>query len=341
MQIIRQHAYGGPDVLTLEDLDLPEPGPGEVRVRVHAAAVGFYDISNRRGDFAAREYYRKEAVLPIAPGYQGAGTVEALGPEVTTVQVGDRVAWAAGNGSYATHLNMAARQLIALPDDIGLEPVAGALVQGFVSWQLTHRAFPLQPGQTALVTAAAGGMGSIITQLARLRGARVIGAVSTEEKAVVAKEAGADEVVVTGGVAGDPAARAAEVAAEVRRHTGGRGVDVVFDGIGKDAFDLSLDSLAKRGTLVVYGQSSGFVPPFDLMDLQDKGGLYLTRFAIEHYVDRGWPDPEYNELLFSWLRSGDLDIRIDRRYPLAAAAEAHRAVESRASRGRVLLLPHL
>lgn len=329
MQVIRQYKYGGPGVLRLEELTLRELGPAEVLVRIHAAAVGFYDISNRRGDFASREYYRKESVLPIAPGYQGAGVVEAVGPDTQGVAVGDRVAWAVGNGSYATHVIVPAAHLIAVPDDISLEAIAGALAQGFVSYQLTHASFPLKPGHTCLVTAAAGGMGSLLCQMARLRGARVIGAVSTEEKAVVAKDAGADEIVVTAG---------ADVAAEVRGFTDGKGVDVVFDGVGKDTFDSNLDSLAKRGTLVIYGQSSGFVPPFDLMILQDKGGLYLTRFAIEHYV-RTWPDDEHNQRMFAWMRNGEIKVRIDRTYPLEAAATAHAVVEQRESIGRVLLRP--
>jgi NADPH:quinone reductase len=331
MQIIRQHAFGAPEVLVLEELELPEPGPGEVRVATRAAAVTFFDIMNRRGDLVDREYYEADAVLPIEPGYQGAGLLEALGPDVTGYAVGDRVLWGVGSGAYATHLNVPASQLFRVPDDIDLgQAVAGIPVQVLLSYKLTHEAYPLQPGDWCLVQSAAGGAGSLITQFARMRGARVIGVVSTDQKAVVAKEAGANEVIVSG--------TCPDIAAEVKRITG-TGVRVVYDGVGKDTFEANLDSLAPRGYLVSYGQSSGFVPPFDLMTLNDKGSVYVTRFRLECFLDEPWPPSEFYDQVFAWMRSGELVIRVDSSYPLSQAAQAHRAVEERRTSGRVLLVP--
>jgi NADPH2:quinone reductase len=331
MHIIRQHSYGAPEVLVLEELELADPGPGEVRVRTHAAAVTFFDIMNRRGDLVEREYYEADTVLPLEPGYQGSGFVDALGPGVTEFAVGDRVLWGVGSGAYATHLNVPVPQLIPVPGDIDLgQAAAGIPVQALVSYKLTHEAYPLQPGDWCLVQSAAGGVGSLITQFARARGARVIGVVSTEQKAVVAKEAGASEVIVS--------ATCPDIAAEVKRITGA-GVRVVYDGVGKDAFEVNLDSLAPRGYLVSYGQSSGFIPPFDMMTLNDKGSLYVTRFRLECFIDEPWPPTHFFDQVFAWMRAGELVMRVDSTYPLSQAAAAHRAVEERRTSGRVLLLP--
>lgn len=330
MEIIRQYSYGPPEVLVLDELDLSDPGPGEVRVRTHAAAVTFYDIMNRRGDLADRSYYRAEAVLPLEPGYQGSGFVEALGPGVTAVAVGDRALWAVPSGAYASALIVPASQLVPVPDDIDLGQAAAMPVQALLSYKLTHEAYALKPDDWCLVHAAAGGVGSLITQLAKIRGARVIGVVSTEQKAVVAKEAGADEVIVS--------ATCPDVAAEVKRITGA-GVRVIYDGVGKDVFETNLDSLAPRGYLISFGQASGFVPPFDLMTLNDKGSLYVTRFRLECFVDEPWPPRQFFDQFFAWMRAGDIVVRIDSTYPLSQAAAAHRAVEERRTSGRVLLLP--
>ncbi|MBB4919032.1 quinone oxidoreductase family protein [Streptosporangium saharense] len=331
MKIIRQHAYGAPEVLELEDLELPAPGLGEVLLRTHAAAVTFFDILNRRGDLARRDYYKADAALPLEPGYQGSGYVEALGPDVTGVEVGDRVAWALAAGSYASHVIAPAAQLIPVPDDIGLDEAAGLPVQGLLAYKLTHEAYPLSEGDWALVQSAAGGVGTLITQFAGMRGARVIGVVSSEEKAPVAKEAGAEEVIVS--------TTTADLPAEVRRITGGKGVQVVYDAVGKDTFADNLDSLASRGYLVNFGQASGFVPPLDLMTLNDKGSLYVTRFCLPHFFDESWPPLDFLARAFQWMREGKLSVRIDSRYPLAQAAEAHAAVEQRRTSGRVLLIP--
>ncbi|BCB74383.1 quinone oxidoreductase [Phytohabitans flavus] len=329
MQIVRAHSYGGPEVLAVEELKLSPPGPGQALVEIAAAAVTFYDVCNRRGDFADRDYYKDEAVLPLSPGYQGAGVVVEVGPDVTDVRPGDRVVWIWGSGAYATHVVVPTASLIPVPDDIDMEQMAGALIQAFVALKLTSETYPVAAGEWCLVQSAAGGVGSLLCQMAKLRGAKVIGVASTEEKAAVAREAGADEVIVS---------TTADVPAEVKRITGGPGVRVVYDGVGKDTFDDNLDSIAPRGYLIVYGQSSGFVPPLDLMTLQNKGSLYLNRFTIDYYFT-SWPDQDYLEKLYGWMRSGDVSVRIDRRYPLEQAAEAHAAVEFRKSAGRVLLVP--
>jgi NADPH2:quinone reductase len=329
VQIIRQHTFGAPEVLVLEELELSGPGPGEVRVRTHAAAVTFFDIINRRGDLTGRAYYQADTVLPLEPGYQGSGFVDALGPGVTELAVGDRVLWGVPSGAYATHLIVPANQLIPVPGDIDLGQAAAMPVQALLSYKLTHEAYTLQPGDWCLVQAAAGGVGSLITQFAKMRGARVIGVVSTEQKAVVAKEAGADEVVVS---------TCSDIAAEVKRITG-TGVRVVYDGVGKDTFEANLDSLAPRGYLISFGQASGFVPPFDLMTLNDKGSLYVTRFRLECFIDEPWPMRQFFDQFFAWMRAGDIVVRVDSTYPLCQAAAAHRAVEERRTSGRVLLLP--
>ncbi|MER8260693.1 quinone oxidoreductase family protein [Streptomyces albidoflavus] len=330
MKIIRQHAYGGPEVLELEDLELPEPGPGEVLLRTHAAAITFFDILNRRGDLKKRDYYKADAELPLEPGYQGSGHVEALGPGVTEVAVGDRVAWALAAGSYASHVIAPAKVLIPVPDDIDLGEAAGLPVQSLLAYKLTHEGYPVAEGDWCLVQSAAGGVGQLVTQFATMRGGRVIGVVSTEEKAAWAKAAGAEEVIVSA---------TADFAAEARRITGGKGVQVVYDAVGKDTFEGSLDSLAPRGYLVNYGQASGFIPPLDLMALNDKGSLYVTRFCLPHFFEEDWPPQQFLARCFQWMREGKLTVRIDSTYPLGRAADAHAAVEGRRTSGRVLLLP--
>ncbi|MFL6120389.1 quinone oxidoreductase family protein [Actinophytocola sp.] len=329
MKIVRQHAFGEPEVLVLEDLTLPPVGEGELLLRTEAAAVTFFDIMNRRGQLADREYYEQDALLPLSPGYQGAGYVEEVGSGVTDFAVGDRVAWAMADGAYATHVIAPAAVVVPVPAGVDLGEAAGVLIQGLLAYKITHEAHPLEPGDWVMVQAAAGGVGSLITQYAKRRGARVVGVVSSEAKVAVAKEAGADEVVV--------AASDVDVAAEVRRITG-KGVVAVYDGAGKDTFEANLDSLAPRGYLLVYGQASGFVPPFDLMRLNDKGSLFVTRFCLPNYFDE-WPPKEFLAELFEQMRTGEIVVRIDSRYPLADAAGAHRAVESRESAGRVLLVP--
>jgi NADPH2:quinone reductase len=329
MKAIRIHAYGGPDAMQLEELPMPVPGPAQALVRVHAASVNFLDIQKRRGELVGQAFYQRagggEPEFPAILGSQGVGVVEAIGPEVTNVRIGDRVSfW--GN-SYTTHAVIPAVRLIALPDGISFEQAAGGMNQGFLAYVFTHFVYPVKPGDCCLIQAAAGGVGLLLCQMAKIRGGRVIGVTSTEEKAKFVREAGADEVIIS---------KQADIAKEARRMTDGRGVSVVFDGVGKDTFDANLDSLAPAGYLVIYGQSSGYVPPFDLMTLQEKGSLFLTRTNGLPYVKEY---PHYIQQFVTWIEQGKLSIRIDRTYSLADAAQAHAAFERRQISGRVLLLP--
>jgi NADPH2:quinone reductase len=329
MLAIRIHTYGGPDVMRWEELPTLVPGPGQALVRVEAASVNFLDVQKRSGELAGQAFYRRggagEPDLPATLGSQGVGVVEEVGPEVRNVQVGDRVVFA-GN-SYATHALAPAAWLIRVPDGIGIEQAAAGMNQGFLAYAFTHFAYPVNPGDWCLIQAAAGGIGLLLCQMAKLRAGRVIGVTSSEEKAKFVKEAGADEVIIS---------TQSDIAKEARRITGGKGVRVVYDGVGKDTFAASLDSLAPGGYLVIYGQSSGYVPPFDLMTLQEKGSLFLTRTNGSPYIKEY---PRYLDQFVTWLKEGKLSIRIDRTYPLAEAAQAHAAFEQRKVSGRMLLLP--
>jgi NADPH2:quinone reductase len=329
MKAIRIHAYGGPDVMQLEELPMPVPGPAQALVRVHAASVNFLDIQKRRGELVGHAFYQRagggEPEFPATLGSQGVGVVEALGPEVSNVRVGDRVSF--WGTSYATHTVLPAARLIAIPDGISFEQAAGGMNQGFLAYAFTHFVYPVKPGDWCLIQAAAGGVGLLLCQMAKIRGGRVIGVTSTEEKSKFVREAGADEVIIS---------KQADIAKEARRMTDGRGVSVVFDGVGKDTFEANLNSLAPAGYLVIYGQSSGYVPPFDLMTLQEKGSLFLTRTNGLPYVKEV---PNYLRQFETWIQQGKLSIRIDRTYPLAGAAQAHAAFEQRQISGRVLLLP--
>jgi NADPH2:quinone reductase len=329
MKAIRIHAYGGPNVMQLEELPMPVPGPAQALVRVHAASVNFLDVQKRRGELVGQAFYHRagggEPEFPATLGSQGVGVVEALGPGVTNVKVGDRVSFV-GN-SYATHAVAPAVRLIPILDGISFEQAAAGMNQGFLAYAFTHFTYPVQPGDWCLVQAAAGGIGLLLCQMAKIRGGRVIGVTSTEKKAKFVREAGAVEVIIS---------KQADIAKEARRITEGRGVNVVYDGVGKDTFEANLDSLAPGGYLVIYGQSSGYVPPFDLMTLQEKGSLFLTRTNGLPYIKEY---PQYLQRLVTWIQQGQLSIRIDRTYPLADAVQAHAAFEQRQISGRVLLLP--
>jgi len=329
MHAIRIHSYGDPEVMRWEELPIPVPGPGQALVRVEAASVNFLDVQKRRGELAGQAFYRRssagEPELPATLGSQGVGVVEAVGPDVRNVQAGDRVVFA-GN-SYATHALAPAAWLVRVPKGIGVEQAAAGMNQGFLAYAFTHFAYPVKPGEWCLIHAAAGGIGLLLCQIAKIRGGRVIGVTSSEEKARFVKEAGADEVIIS---------KRSDIAAEARRIAGGRGVGVVYDGVGKDTFEASLDSLAPGGCLVIYGQSSGYVPPFDLMTLQEKGSLFLTRTNGSPYFKEY---PRYLEQFVTWVKRGKLSIRIDRTYPMPEAAQAHAAFEQRKVSGRMLLLP--
>jgi NADPH:quinone reductase len=329
MRAIRIHSYGGPDVMQFDECPMPSPAAGQVLVRVEAASVNFLDVQKRRGELAGQAFYRRagigEAEFPAILGTQGVGVVEQLGPDVSKVHIGDRVVFA-GN-SYATHALAPADWLIPVPEGVSIEQAAAGMNQGFLAYAFTHFAYPVKPGDWCLIHAAAGGIGLLLCQMAKLREGRVIGVTSSEEKAAFVREAGADEVIIS---------KKSDIAKEARRITSGRGVNVVYDGVGKDTFDASLDSLGLGGYLVIYGQSSGCVPPFDLMTLQEKGSLFLTRTNGRPYVKEY---PRYLEQFVAWIKQGTLSIRIDRTYPLAEAAKAHAAFEQRQVSGRVLLLP--
>ncbi|HET7891068.1 MAG TPA: quinone oxidoreductase [Candidatus Sulfotelmatobacter sp.] len=327
MRAIRIHAYGGPEVMRVEEVPMPIPQAGQVVVRVHAASVNFLDVQKRRGELVGQAFYARtsEPDLPTTLGSQGVGVVETLGPEVGNVAAGDRVSFV--GQSYATHAVVPAVRLIRIPEGITFEQAAAGMNQGFLAYAFTHFAYPVKAGDWCLIQAAAGGIGLLLCQMAKIRGGRVIGVTSTEEKAGFVKAAGGDAVIVS---------TKSDIAVEARRITEGRGVSVVYDGVGKDTFAASLDSLAPAGFLVIYGQSSGYVPPFDLMTLQEKGSLFLTRTNGLPYLKEY---PQYLERFVDWVKQGKLSIKIARTYPLAEAGRAHDAFEKRQVSGRLLLLP--
>jgi NADPH:quinone reductase len=322
MRAARVHEHGGPEVLTVEEVDLPEPGEGEVRVRVAAAGVNFIDTYQRAGAYPRP--------TPYTPGSEAAGTIEALGSGVTEVTAGDRVAAFAFAGAYAEQALVPVDQLVPVPDDVGLDTAAAVLLQGMTAHYLAVDTVPLGEGDRVLVHAAAGGVGLLLTQIAKRRGATVYGTVSTEEKAALAREAGADEVI-----------RYTEVDFRevVMDLTGGRGVDVVYDSVGRDTFDRSLASLRPRGHLVLFGQSSGAVEPFDPQRLNSAGSLYLTRPSLGHYVATRADLLARADEVLGWVADGSLRVRIGETHPLADAALAHERLEARQTTGKVLLLP--
>jgi NADPH2:quinone reductase len=320
MKAIQVQTPGGPEQMRLADVPVPQPGPKQAVVRIAAAGVNFIDVYFRTGLYKADP--------PIALGSEGAGTVEAVGTEVTEVAVGDRVAYAMTRGSYAEYAVVAAAQLVKIPDHVDFQTAAAVMLQGMTAHYLTHSTYPLKSGDTCLVHAAAGGAGGLVVQMARMLGARVFGTVSTPEKARIAREHGVEEAILY---------TQADFESEVKRFTNGRGVDVVYDSVGKTTFEKSLNSLRPRGTIALFGQSSGSVPPFDPGILNVKGSLFLTRPSLAHYL------LTRDELLWragdvlAWVANGKLKVRIDRTYPLAEAAAAHRDLEARKTAGKLLL----
>jgi NADPH2:quinone reductase len=322
MQAIRVHEFGGPEVLRTEDIPLPEPGPGEARVKIEAAGVNFIDVYHRIGRYPGQP--------PITPGMEAAGVVEAVGPDVSAVKPGDRVAYAMQQGSYAAQVVVPAWKLVPVPQDVDIRTAAAVMLQGMTAHYLTHSTYPLRPGDTALIHAAAGGVGLLLVQLAKRRGARVIGTVSTQEKAQLARQAGADEVILYTQI---------DFETETKRLTGGQGVNVVYDSVGQTTFDSSLNCLRPRGYLVLYGESSGPVAPVDPQVLNRKGSLFLTRPSLGHHMAGREELLIRTGDLFNWIAGGELEVRIDRTWPLAEAAEAHRYLEGRKTRGKLLLIP--
>jgi NADPH2:quinone reductase len=319
MRAIQVNVPGGPENLQLVDIATPRPGPGQALVRLVASGVNFIDIYFRTGLY--------KADLPIAIGSEGAGTVEAIGEGVTEVAPGDRVAYAMARGSYAEYAVVPGAQLVKIPAHLDFQRAAAAMLQGMTAHYLTHSTYALKAGDTCLVHAAAGGAGGLIVQMAKNLGARVLGTVSTAEKAQIARVSGADEVILY---------TEREFDVEARRLTGGRGVDVVYDSVGKTTFEKSLNALRPRGTLALFGQSSGSVPPIDPAILA-KGSLFLTRPGLPHYLltreELLWRAGE----VLDAIDAGTLRLRIDRTYPLAEAAAAHRDLESRKTAGKLLL----
>ena len=322
MKAVRVQQFGGLEALMVVDTPMAEPGEGEARVKIEAIGVNFLDIYQRIG--------RYQGSLPFTLGQEAAGTVDAVGPNVTEVKPGDRVAYASVQGSYAEYAIVPAWRLIRVPEGVDAQQAAAAMVQGLTAHYLALSTYPLKTGDTALVHAAGGGTGQMLVQVAKRCGARVIGTASTGEKAALAREAGADEVILY---------TQTDFETEVRRLTNNPGVDVVYDSVGKDTFDKSLNCLRPRGMMVLYGASSGPVSPLDPQVLNAKGSLYLTRPYIGHYTaDRAELLQRVNDV-FNWLRAGELKVRLDKTFPLAEVAEAHRYLEDRQSKGKILLIP--
>jgi len=315
---IEQH--GGPEVFKQVDTPIPEPGPGQARVKLAAVGVNFIEIYQRMGQY--------KMSLPFTPGGEGAGIVDAVGPDVTQVKVGDRVATSAFTGAYAEYALANAWQLAIVPEHVDLKVAAAVMLQGMTAHYLIHSTYPLKEGDAALLYAATGGVGGLLTQLAKMRGARTLCAVGSRAKAEEARALGADEVILY---------REVDIAQETRRLTGGKGVPVVYDSVGKDTFDASLNSLAPRGMMVLYGQSSGPVDPVNPQVLNAKGSLFLTRPTLANYIatpdEFRWRSSD----LLNWISKGQLRVRIARTFPLAQAGEAQAYLASAQARGKVLL----
>jgi NADPH2:quinone reductase len=322
MKAIRIHNHGGPEVLAYEDVPAPEPKAGEARVKIEASGVNFIDIYHRTGLYPMNR--------PCILGSEGAGVVDAVGEGVTEVKQGDRVAYAMIPGSYAEYAVVPAGKLVPVPDDIDAKSAAGIMLQGMTAHYLTHSTYPLQKDATALVHAAAGGVGLLLVQVAKMLGARVIGTVSTEAKADLVRKAGADEIILY---------TQADFLAEAKRITNGQGVHVVYDSVGATTFEKSLDCLRPRGYLVLFGQSSGPVAAFDPAKLAAKGSLFLTRPSLAHYTLTRAELLRRATDLFDWMQGGKLKLRIEKTLPLRDASEAQQLLEKRGTTGKLILVP--
>jgi NADPH:quinone reductase len=322
MKAIQIFQHGGPDVLTYGDAPMPEPGPGQARVKIAAAGLNYIDTYHRTGLYPA--------ALPLVPGMEAAGVVDAVGPDVTAVKPGDRVAYCMTLGAYAEYAVVPAERLVPLPANVTFGNAAAVLLQGMTAHYLAFSTYPLQPGEVALIHAAAGATGSLLVQMAKRAGATVIATVGSQAKAELAQGDGADHVIVY---------TETDFEQEVKRITGGHGVDVIYDSVGQSTFDKGLNCLRPRGLMALFGQASGPVPAFDLQVLNQKGSLFVTRPSLGHYV------ATRSELLsragdvLMWLADGELKVRIDKTMPLSQAAEAHRLLQSRQTAGKVLLIP--
>ena len=322
MKAIQVQKTGGPEVLTLVDLPVPRPKPNEVTVKIAASGVNFIDVYFREGRYPAQ--------LPFVDGQEGAGTVTEVGSEVKSVKTGDHVAYSNVLGSYAEFASVPAEKLVKVPVGLSDEQAAAAMLQGMTAHYLVYSTYPLKNGETALIHAAAGGVGLLLVQMAKNIGARVIGTAGSDEKAKLAKDAGADEVIVY---------TKQDFEAETRSLTDNKGVHVIYDGVGKSTFDQDLNLLLPRGYLVLFGASSGAVPPFDPIKLSQKGSLFLTRPSLMHYVaTREELEKRAGDVL-GWIAAGKLKLRIAHKYNLQDAQQAHRDLEGRKTTGKVLLVP--
>jgi len=322
MRAIQITETGGAEVLRLRELPTPTPGPGEALVQIEASGVNFIDIYLREGRYASP--------LPFIPGQEAAGVVLALGPDAASVKVGDRVAWCGTPGTYAQFAVAPVARLIAVPDGITTRQAAAAMLQGMTAHYLSHSTYAIRNGDAVLIHAGAGGVGLLLIQMAKRLGARVFATVSTDEKAVLARAAGADETVLYS---------REDFAARVHEFTGGAGVPVVYDSVGKTTFDGSMACLHPRGILVLYGGSSGAVPPFDLIQLSTRGSLYVTRPTLKDYTATREELVRRASDVLGWVAEGSLKLRLEHSYPLADAAQAHRDLEARKTTGKVLLIP--
>lgn len=322
MKAIQVSRVGGPEVLTLVDVAIPELKPNEVLIQIKAAGVNFIDVYFREG--------RYPTPLPLINGQEAAGVVAEVGPEVTTFKPGDRVAYVGRLGSYAEFASVPAAQLVKVPDELDFDQAAAAMLQGMTAHYLSHGSYPVKHGETVLIHAAAGGVGLLLVQMAKRLGAHVIATAGSETKAQLAREAGADEVIIY---------TQQDFEIETRRLTGGQGVHAVYDGVGKDTFEKDLNVLRPRGYLVLFGGASGAVPPFDLMQLTAHGSLFITRPKLSDYIaTREELEQRANDVLQSTVH-GELKLRIHKRYPLAEAQQAHRDLEGRKTTGKLLLIP--
>ncbi len=322
MKAIQVKQVGGPEALELVDLPVPEPKANEAVVKLAASGVNFIDVYHREG--------RYKAMLPFIPGQEGAGVVTATGAEVKSVKAGDRVAWSGLLGAYAEYAAVAADRLVPIPQGVSDQQAAAAMLQGMTAHYLSHDTYPLKRGETALIHAAAGGVGLLLVQMAHNIGARVIATVSTDEKAKLAHDAGADDVILY---------TQSDFEADTKRLTGGKGVDVVYDSVGKTTFEKGLNILRPRGMMALFGGSSGAVPPFDPIILTQKGSLYLTRPSLGNYIATRDELVARSTAVFGMITAGKLKLRIEHMYPLAQAQQAHRDLEGRKTTGKLLLIP--
>jgi NADPH2:quinone reductase len=322
MKVILVRHTGGPEVMELTEVPVPQPKPTEAVVKVSVAGVNSIDGHFRDGSL--------RTPLPFVPGQEGAGIVTSLGAQAKAVKVGDRVAWSGALGSYAENVAASADILVPVPSGVSDQQAAAAMMHGLTAHYLVNDAHKLKAGETALVHAAAGGVGLLLVQMARAIGARVIGTASSDDKAMLAREAGADEVIVFTRQDFEP---------EVKRLTGGKGVDVVYDGVGKATFEKNLNVMRQRGMLVLYGMSSGPVPPVDPTKLSEKGSLYMARTTLAHFTATREELLSRTGALFAMIAEGKLKLRIAKTYPLAAAPQAHRDMEARRVAGKLLLIP--